>query len=177
MTAGAGPLWALALLLTGAGAAKVARPHDTVRALAALGPRVPATLVRAGAAAEVVVGGWCLLAGGRWAAALLAASYGAFAVFVAVALVADAPIGSCGCFGEPDTPPTVAHLAVCLGAVAVGAAGAASGAGGLPAALAARPGRAPALVLLVGATAYAGYLLLTAAPRLAARRAVGRAAR
>lgn len=170
MTAAVVPLYAFAALLFGAGVAKLGRPHDTVRALAALGAPVGAAVVRAGAALEVVVGAWCVLAGGRWAAAAVAASYASFAVFVGVALVADAPIGSCGCFGEPDTPPTVAHLALCLGAVAAGAAGWSSRAVGLPAAVFARPGQGPALLLLAAAAAYAAYLVMAVAPRLHARR-------
>jgi hypothetical protein len=44
----------------------------------------------------------------------VALSYLAFSAFVALVLVRGGVLGSCGCFGRPDTPPTVAHLLVTL---------------------------------------------------------------
>ncbi|HEX8804486.1 MAG TPA: MauE/DoxX family redox-associated membrane protein, partial [Acidimicrobiales bacterium] len=86
-------LGAAALLLLVAGAAKVADPTRTSVALAALGwPSSPA-LVRAGAAAEVVLGATALVVGGRVPAGLVAASYVGFGWFVAGALRSGTPIG------------------------------------------------------------------------------------
>jgi hypothetical protein len=38
-------------------------------------------------------------------------SYTLFAAFVVAALVSGRPIGSCGCFGRLDVPPTWWHVA------------------------------------------------------------------
>jgi len=124
----AGPFTIAAALLAFGGAHKALRPRDTAQALTAVGVRVPGVpahiLVRAGGAAEVVVGVGALVTGGAVFAALVAASYALFAGFVVVALRADTPISSCGCFGKVDTPPSVVHVVVdvAFALVAVGAA-------------------------------------------------------
>jgi hypothetical protein len=105
-------LGAGALVLLVAGAAKVADPTRTAGALAALGWPSSARLVRAGAAAELLVGAGALVVGGPVLAALVALSYLAFALFVIVALTSGTPIGSCGCIGRADTPPTALHVVV-----------------------------------------------------------------
>ncbi|HEY8525545.1 MAG TPA: MauE/DoxX family redox-associated membrane protein [Acidimicrobiales bacterium] len=117
-------LWAGAVLLLVAGAAKVADPSRTAGALAALGWPSSPVLVRAGAAAEAVIGAGTLVVGGPVFAALVAASYLGFAAFVTLALRAGTPIGTCGCFGRVDTRPHPVHVVVNL-AVAVGALAAA----------------------------------------------------
>jgi hypothetical protein len=117
-------LGAGALLLTAAGAAKVADPSRTAGALRALGwPSSPA-LVRTGAVVETVLGAAALVVGGRVLALLVAASYLGFALFVMSALRAKTPLGTCGCFGRADTPPRPVHVTVdaLLAAGAVAAA-------------------------------------------------------
>jgi hypothetical protein len=112
---------AAALLLLGAGAAKVAEPTRTAGALAALGWPASPSVVRAGAAAETVLGAATLIIGGRVLAAAVAVSYAGFAVFMIVALRSGVPVGTCGCFGRPDTPPRT-HHAVIDGMLALAAA-------------------------------------------------------
>ncbi|HET6810797.1 MAG TPA: MauE/DoxX family redox-associated membrane protein [Acidimicrobiales bacterium] len=172
------PVWdaavpALALLAAAAGAAKVARPADTARALRAAGLPVGASLVRAGAGAEATVGVAVLAGAGRPALALLAASYLGFGVFVSMALIRRWPLASCGCFGEPDTPPTALHAAVCLvgaGVLAVAAASAPA-AGVADAAAAEGAGRGAVFLVSSVAAAYVLYLVMASAPRLVAARA------
>jgi hypothetical protein len=149
-------LSAAALLLAGAGVIKVARPTTTAKAL-----RVPAGAVRAGAAAEAVVGCTALIVGGWWPAVLVGASYVAFAVFVASALVTGRPLATCGCFSEPDTPPTRTHVAVDLALAGSSLAAAALGT--------TRPLTAlgPAAWLGAVTVSYLAYLALSALPRLA----------
>ena len=122
----AGPYLAAAGLLVLAGVPKVADPAPLVRALRSAGFTVPpapgALLVRGFAAAEVVVGVWAVLAPGRLAAALAAAAYAVFTAFVALVLTRGGVLGSCGCFGKPDTPPTRTHLALTAVAALVAAA-------------------------------------------------------
>lgn len=115
-----GPYLAAAGLLVLAGVPKLADPMPLVRALRSARLPSPATLpaaralVRALAALEVLVGAAALVAPGRLTAGGVALSYLAFSAFVALVLVRGGVLGSCGCFGRPDTPPTVAHLLVTL---------------------------------------------------------------
>lgn len=118
-------------LLVVAGVAKASRPGDTARALAELsrsgrsggaegGRRglplrflVPA--VRTLAGVEAAIGLAALVYPIRPLAALVAASYLAFAVFVLYARSKGGVLATCGCFGSPDTPPTLLHAVVDLG--------------------------------------------------------------
>ena len=122
MSAFAGPLVIAAALLAIAGAQKVLDPRHTVGALRALGVRVSNRTVRAGAAVELAIGVTALATGNRVAVVLVAVSYVAFAVFVETARRRGTMIGSCGCLGSRDTPPSLVHvvldLALAAGAVA-----------------------------------------------------------
>lgn len=108
------PALATAALLALAGAQKLLDPTMTVGALRAL--RLPSSpaLVRAGSAAELVLGVTALTIGGWALWGLVALSYVAFAAFVTAALRAGTMIGSCGCFGREDTPPHRSHVALNL---------------------------------------------------------------
>jgi hypothetical protein len=162
----AGPLLAGAGLLGVAGAAKVVRPHGTVRGLRQVGLPAAPSAVRALAAAEVVVALTAATVGGRIGAAGVAASYATFTVFVVTALARGWPLSSCGCFGEPDSPPSVAHVVVDAALALV--AGAAAVAGGpAPIVLVShRPGWGAAVVALAVVTAGLAQLALTRLPAL-----------
>jgi hypothetical protein len=108
----AGPFLAAAGLLVVAGVPKVVDPLPLVRALRGAGVPVHRQLVRGFAVAEVALGAWALLAPGRYAAGLVAAAYLVFTAFVARVLTRGGVLGSCGCFGKPDTPATATHLAL-----------------------------------------------------------------
>jgi hypothetical protein len=117
-----GPFLAAAGLLVVAGAPKLTDPMPLVRALRSA--RLPASraLVRVLAGLEVLVGLAAVARPGHLTAGAVALSYLTFTAFVALVLRRGGVLGSCGCFGRPDTPPTVAHLAVtALLAVAAGA--------------------------------------------------------
>jgi hypothetical protein len=142
----------------------MARPAGTSRALRAQGLPARWGLVRALGAVEIAVAVAALLEL-RGGAALLAVTYAGFTAFVGAALVRGRPLSSCGCFAEPDVPPTPVHLVV-TAALAASAAvvGAGSGAG-LPALLAGPVLPAVGAVgsaLLVG---WLAYLVLTGASR------------
>ncbi|HET6793466.1 MAG TPA: MauE/DoxX family redox-associated membrane protein [Acidimicrobiales bacterium] len=161
------PMAALAALLAVAGGAKAARPDATVRALAGVGVRLAPSVVRGGAAAEGAVGLWWLATGGADASWAVAACYAGFVAFLAAALRSGSPVATCGCFGEADSPPTAGHLTLCLAGSAVAVAAAVDTTPAPARWLAAHPAQAPALVVLTAAAAYAAYLLMSAAPRLA----------
>jgi hypothetical protein len=117
----AGPYLAAAGLLVAAGLPKVRDPLPLVRALRAAGFPLHRLAVRAFASGEVVLGLWALVAPGRLSAGLVAAAYVVFSAFVARVLLRGGVLGSCGCFGKPDTPATRTHL-VLTGTAAVVAA-------------------------------------------------------
>jgi hypothetical protein len=120
----AGPFLAAAGLLVVAGVPKIVDPLPLVRALRGAGVPAGRLLVRAFAIAEVVVGGWALAVPGRVSASLVAAAYLVFTAFVARVLGRGGVLGSCGCFGKPDTPATRSHLALTsLAALAAAAVG------------------------------------------------------
>jgi hypothetical protein len=125
-------------LLVVAGAAKASRPDDTARAMAALLPGSPSLrvlrwAVRTGALAEAALGAVALLLPRPPTALLVALSYVCFFGVVGYARWRGGPLATCGCFGRPDTPPTVLHMVlnVALAAAATAVALAAPGHGTL----------------------------------------------
>jgi hypothetical protein len=112
----AGPYLAAAGLLVAAGLPKVRDPLPLVRALRAAGLPGHRTAVRAFAVGEVVLGVWALVSPGRVVAALVGAAYVVFSGFVALVLARGGILGSCGCFGKPDTPATRTHLLLTVAA-------------------------------------------------------------
>lgn len=118
----AGPYMAAAGLLGLAGMAKLAKPTDTAGALrVAFGSHrlvSSKTTVRAIAAGELVVAVAAFAVPGPAPAVAVAAWYVAFLLFIAVARRRGWPIASCGCFGRPDTPPTLTHLVLDAAAAA-----------------------------------------------------------
>lgn len=155
------------LLLVGAGIAKAARPADTWRALSRAGlpvGRSPST-VRAGATLEVAIGVAAILIGGPVPAALVSLSYGAFAVFIATALQQGWALASCGCFGEPDSPPTVGHV-VLDALLAAGAALAAIDGVSPRASIERHPATGAVTVVMALVTTGLLYLVLARLPRL-----------
>jgi hypothetical protein len=160
----AGPYLAAALLLVAAGLAKVRRPADTSIALRRAGLPLPEWAVRAGAGAEVAAGCWALTSG-RAAAGLVALSYLGFAGFVALALRRGSPVSSCGCFGKPDSPPTVSHVVLNLAAAATAAWAAFHAHAGAVTLLGHQPLAGVPLVLLTGAVAYLAYLVMGVLPK------------
>lgn len=160
------PYLAAALLLAVAGAAKLARPTATAQALRTQGLPSGTPLVTTLGVAELAVAAAALVAvpGGAW---LLSLAYAGFTGFVLAALLRGRPLSSCGCFAEPDVPPTPAHVVLTglLGAAAAAVGLSAQGAGLLT--LAAAP---VGTALAAGAAAllvtWLAYLVLTALPRL-----------
>jgi Methylamine utilisation protein MauE len=166
MGAWSGPFLVATLLLATAGLAKLVRPDDTVGALRAMGIRVPLVAFRAGGVLEAAVALGAALTGAPALAAVVAVSYLAFAGFVAVALARRLPIASCGCFGRIDTPPTVLHIVIDIGAAVCGIAVALRDGGGVVPVLRDQPlGGIPFLVVVAAGT-YAAVTALTVLPKL-----------
>jgi hypothetical protein len=106
-------------LLVVAGAGKAARPGDTARAIAGAFGGPPARLwisaVRGLAAAEAVVGILGIVAPGPVIGLVVGVSFAAFTAFVLYARATGGALSTCGCFGSPDTPPTVLHAVLDAG--------------------------------------------------------------
>jgi len=126
----AGPLHLVALVLVVSGAQKVARPLPAAQAMADAGLPVPARAQRAVGAllgvGEAATGLAVFAAPHPATAAWLGIAYLALAGFVVALRRRDATAG-CGCFGAATTPPTTTHVvlnvaaaAIALGAAAVG---------------------------------------------------------
>lgn len=167
----AGPYFAFALLLLAAGARKAAKPGTTTLALRSVGLAVPTAAVRAGGAAEALLGFAALAVGGPVAALAIGASYAAFAGFVLVALRRGGVVSSCGCFGTPDTPPTGLHVAVNVAAALASVGFALSGARALPHVVGDQPLAGVPFLLTTAICGWLGYLLLAVLPTVHGRRA------
>ena len=106
MFATASAIFSLLLIFTGL--AKLRRPGDVEIAIAELGlPRMRGLGYVLGGV-EVVVGVAAFVIPG--AMGLQALLYLMFAAWVFAALRSDAPLSSCGCLGQDDTPPSPAHV-------------------------------------------------------------------
>jgi hypothetical protein len=166
MGAWAGPFLVAALLLTVAGALKAFDPATTAGALRRAGLPGSPLAVRIGGAVEVVVGVSAIVTGAPLAAALVAVSYLLFTAFVVSALARHLPVGSCGCFGKIDTPPSVIHVVLNLGAVVAATAVALGPGGGIGEVLADQELLGLPFLVLVGTATYAAFLALTVLPQL-----------
>jgi hypothetical protein len=166
MGAWAGPFVVAALLLVVAGVLKAFDPATTAGALRRAGVPAPGTAVRAGGVVEVVIGVVAIATGGTVAALLVAVSYTAFTGFVVMALARGIPVGSCGCFGKVDTPPSIVHVVVNAGAILAATAVALGPGGGIGDVLADQPLLGLPFLALVAVATYAAFLALTLIPQL-----------
>jgi hypothetical protein len=155
-----GPYLIGCILLVVAGSMKAIRPDDTARAFASLMPmglhpvldvREVRITIRFLSIAETCLGVLALLVPRQLDAALVGASYLAFAVVVSYARTQGGALASCGCFGTPDSPATYLHAFVdlLLGAAAIATAVDAPTAGWIGSVLALQPLHGLPLALLV----------------------------
>lgn len=122
MTALAGPLHVLALVLVVSGFGKLTAPAPAATAMRDAGLPVPfrgraASGVGLGVV-EASIGAVALAVPTWWAAAALGTFYAALAAFVVRLRSRDEEAG-CGCFGSASTPPGTAHLVLNVSAAAV----------------------------------------------------------
>jgi hypothetical protein len=157
---------AAALLLAGAGVAKLVSPQAARTALSVAGIAVPSAAVRALGAGEIAVGAAALAAPGPATAAAAALAYGSFFLFVWRLLRVARGTADCGCFGTAGPEAGAIHLVVNACAFGVCAlAAAATAPRGPHWLLAQSPLTGLATSAGVAAAAYAVYLVLTAFPR------------
>jgi hypothetical protein len=166
MGAWSGPFLIAALLLGAAGLAKSVDPTMTVGALRGIGLDIPPFGVRAVGAFEAALAVAAAATGAPVLAFGVAVSYVVFTLFVVVALARRLPIGTCGCFGKIDTPPSWIHVGVNLGAAASAVAVAVADGGGIAGVLRAQPAAGIPFLLLVVVGAYAAFTALTVVPKL-----------
>jgi uncharacterized membrane protein YphA (DoxX/SURF4 family) len=160
-----GPFLAISALLVVAGSMKIYRPKFTVGALRAAQLPANSVLVRALGAGEVAVGiGGIVNGAAPWAVAV-AVFYIGFAGFVVHALRSGTPISSCGCFGSPDTPPSVGHVVLNSTATVVALAVAMAPIGPWVGLTGTDGGTAFAFLLFSVATVYLLYAIVDVLPR------------
>jgi hypothetical protein len=165
----AGPLFALALLVLGAGAAKLARPAAVVDALweARLPWRRtvarPAT-VNVLAVVEIGIGAWTVAFGSGAAAVALAVLYTGFASFAWRLLAVRGPDASCGCFGATDSPVSRLHAAFTAVAALLCALAAVWPVGTVASVLRDQPAWGVPFAVLTLLAAWLAEVLLTALP-------------
>ena len=165
MVALAGPFFMFATLLVVSGVPKLTKPASTARALEAIGLPPSLNLGRAVGVAEIMVGVGAIAIGGRVLAGALALLYAGFAGFIIVGLRSSS-VRSCGCFGSDDTPPSLLHLAIDLGAAAVGAILAARPIGDLAAVMGETPWAGIPLLLLILIGTWLALIVLAILPAL-----------
>jgi hypothetical protein len=166
-----GPVVVVNVVLVLAGAFKFVRPAPTAGALRAL--RVPSSivLVRLLGIAEMVIGVAAAISIAPAWNALSGALYLGFAAFVVAALAADAPVQSCGCFGQVDTPPSPLHVVLDVAAACTLFAAAASQPPSLRTTLSDQPWSGVPFVLLLAITTYLCVAILTVLPLTSGSRA------
>jgi hypothetical protein len=160
-------------LLVVAGALKVAHPSDTALALQQWRPSLPVRRVRIAvrglAGVEALLGLVGLAYPDAVAGALVAASYVGFVGVVCYARARGGPLATCGCFGTPDTPPTLTHASI---DAALGFAAAAYAAAGdrawLPAVLRHQYFRGVPLLIAAGLCGWLAFLAMVRLARLQA---------
>jgi hypothetical protein len=157
----AAPFLGSAVLLVGAGGAKMIHPEDTAGALNAAGWRVGRNAVRAGALGEALIGLAAIVFPGPVTGALVAASYLAFAGFVVVALRRGWPLSSCGCFGPADSQPTYLHAGLNAAAAAAAIWWAAAAPSRLTSVISHQPWHGAPLLLVVLVIAGLAYAVWT----------------
>jgi hypothetical protein len=140
--------------------------------------RLPSSLalVRLLGLGEVVVGAAAGITFSRPLLVLVAAAYLAFAAFVTAALATDAPIQSCGCLGQTDTPPSVVHVALNLALAGTVFTAALTRTPSLGDTLADQPWYGGPFMLLVAICVYLCVLVTTVLPMSFTRRASGSSA-
>ena len=162
-------------LLVAGGVLKALRPADTARAIAAVLPGTPSRLwppvVRGLAVVEAAVGAAAVVHPDEVLAVTVAVSYLTFAVWVLWARAHGGALSTCGCFGTPDTPPTVVH-AVIDAVVAGGAIGLviSPATGWIPNLLARQYDHGVPLVLAALLAGWLAYLVMSPLARLNALR-------
>jgi hypothetical protein len=160
---------AAALLLGAAGLAKILQRAPARSALAAAGVpgahRLSAkTANRASGLAELAIALVALLAGGRLAAALIAAAFLVLAGLSARMMRIESG-QDCGCFAKP-VAVSHWHTAVNLSCALAGLIAVVQPAGSLISHFGQQPVTAAALLLAAAVLAYLGYLVMTALPEL-----------
>ncbi len=121
MSALLAPLLVASFVLCCAGVAKLRSPAGAVNALRAAGLPASDWIIRAFAALELVLGGFCVVSPGRLGAGLMSALY---AMFASLSLLLARRQSECGCFGAARIPasPLQSVLSAALALVALLAA-------------------------------------------------------
>jgi hypothetical protein len=176
MSIGAGSFFAAALLLGGAGVAKLSQPAAVARAIASA--RIPGGRLlerlpvgRLVGATEIVTSALALAFGTRAVAILIALAYLAFAAMAWRLLTVQASRQPCGCFGETSVPVSPVHVVVDLALAAAGIVAAVSPPGSVLHLARHQPLAGIPFVVATLTLTWLAYLAFTALPALLDARA------
>ena len=125
-----------------------------------------APFVRVGGVAEVAIGAGALVWGTRAWGALVALSYASFAAFVLFVRRRGGALGSCGCFGELDTPPTLAHVILTAVLACTGIGVAIGSRASLPAVVETQALLGLPALVMVAAGTFLAFLVVARLPQL-----------
>jgi hypothetical protein len=162
------PISVGALLLVLSGVGKLRNPEPMAQALYSLGWPHYAIVVRTLGSVEIAAGLGALTIGGVGGLGE-AVLYGSFGAVLAVVLLNDMPMSTCGCAGANATPPTWVHALLDLLVAACAVGGAALGTPSIYRIAGDLRYMMPVYVIGVCATAWLAYLIVTHAPRLFAK--------
>lgn len=150
------------VLLVVTGIAKLRRPSETSKSMAALGLPSHVAFAWLLGLAEVLVGLAVLATGSAVSYLAQGILYLGFTAWVIAAIRTDVPLASCGCLGRDDTPPYWGHVVLDSLGVVVSLAAALS-----PRAVPVEPTlESGAALLLVGVGAFLSWLIIDHAARL-----------
>jgi hypothetical protein len=151
-------------LLVVTGLAKLRRPTETSRALAAFG--LPSSFVIGWTlgTVEVGIGIAALVTSAQWAYLAQGLLYLSFAGWVVLAMSRDVPLASCGCLGRDDTPPYWGHLVLDFGGAGVALLGVVTGSIGISVITPSLAGVTH--LTLIGIGVFLAWLILDAGARL-----------
>ena len=155
------PVAVAAIVLGVAALAKLRSPGGAARALATTGVSLSGATVRILASTELAIAAVVLLAPGRVAAGLLAATYALLAVIAATLARRGA---ACGCFGDDETPASMTHVWLSVAIALVAAVGVAAPPHGIAWLLTGSAAVVGPLALGVVGAAYATVIAYTELP-------------
>lgn len=164
----AGPLFAAAILLLVAGAAKVATPAATRVALRTAGLPSAPLVARGLGVVECAIAVSALAAGGRIPAVLVTLTYLGFAGFSAQLAKRSRGTADCGCFGASSAPVGTLHVVLNLATAAAVAGAVVKPSDDLLAAASDTPWAGAPFYAVTALLAWATYVALTALPALVA---------
>ncbi len=114
----AAPFFVASTILALGGVAKVREPEHLSQVLRVTELPSRLAFVRIVGCFELAAGVAALIRPDVWTGTAVSALYALFALFLVWVIARKVPVSSCGCLGARETPPSLIHVVLNLGAVA-----------------------------------------------------------